>query len=177
MKYAAHHCTIVQRENHFGNFVRIQPGREAPALRRAGDQVRHSVGLCFRNITHHFRDSRIPARLRKQIDHESGNDLRRMFAAMRSEEDLHRLEERRRLPGALDQIGNVLLMFGRERRDHLLLVLEVAIDKSDANPGLGADIVHAGLVKAALCEAEHGRLKNLLSAIKDGAGAFRGHWK
>src|SRR6478752_4539732 len=68
-------------------------------------------------------------------------------------------------------------MFGRERRDDLLLVLEVAIDKSDANPGLGTDIVHAGLVKAALCEAEHGRLKNLLSAIKDGAGAFRGHWK
>jgi hypothetical protein len=33
--------------------------------------------------------------------------------------------------------------------------------------------VHAGLVKPAFGEADHGRLKDLLSAIKDGAGAFR----
>ena len=60
----------------------------------------------------------------------------------------------------------LLLVFGRHRRDDLLLVLEVAIDKPDADPGLGADIVHAGLVETAFREAEHGRLKDLLSAIK-----------
>ena len=81
------------------------------------------------------------------------------------------------MAGTLDQIGNVFFVFGRERRDNFLLVLEVAIDQSDANPGLGTDIVHAGLVKAVLCEAEHGRLEDLLSAIKNCAGAFRGHWK
>ena len=34
-----------------------------------------------------------------------------------------------------------------------LLVFEIAIDQSDADAGLGANIVHAGLVKAALGEA------------------------
>ena len=61
-----------------------------------------------------LRDLRIPARFRKEIDHESGNDLRRMLAAMRGEEDLHRFEQGRGLAGALEQSRIVLLVFGRD---------------------------------------------------------------
>ena len=52
------------------------------------------------------------------------------------------------------------------RRDDLFLVFEVAIDKPDADPGLGTDVVHAGLVKAASWRTEHGRLENLVAAIE-----------
>ena len=46
-----------------------------------------------------------------------------------------------------------------------LLVDEIAIDQADADSGFGADIVHAGLVKAALGEANDGGLEDLGASI------------
>ena len=78
-------------------------------------------------------------------------------------------------PARSSNSRDILLVFGRDRGDHFLLVFEVAIDQPDADPGLGADVVHARLVKAALGKADHRGLEDLCAAIKRGFDAFRGH--
>ena len=46
------------------------------------------------------------------------------------------------MSGTLQQIGNILFVFVRERGNHFLLVLKVAINESDTDSGFGADVVH-----------------------------------
>jgi hypothetical protein len=46
-------------------------------------------------------------------------------------------------------------------RDHGLFVLKIAIDQTDTDPGLGTDIVHAGLVKPALGKACYRGIQDL----------------
>ena len=54
----------------------------------------------------------------------------------------------------------------RHGGDDRVFVFEIAIDQTDADPGLGTDIVHAGLMKTAFGEANHGRLEDLVRAIR-----------
>ena len=46
-----------------------------------------------------------------------------------------------------------------------LFVFEIAIDQPDADPSLGANVVHAGLVKTALGEANKGCIEDLTTPI------------
>ena len=66
-------------------------------------------------------------------------------------------------------------MLGGEGGNHFLLVFKVAIDQSDADPGLAADVVHAGLVKPAFGKAMQGRGEDLLAAVEEGVIAFCRH--
>ncbi len=54
---------------------------------------------------------------------------------------------------------------GHGRNDRLF-VGEIAINQTNADAGLGADIVHAGLVKAALGEANEGSIEDLGAPIE-----------
>ena len=87
---------------------------------------------------------------------------------MRSEQNLKRLEQGRRLFSAQQHFGNLFLVAVRHRGNDRLFVFEIAINESDADPSLGADIVHAGLVKTTLGEANHGGLHDLLATILAG---------
>ena len=84
---------------------------------------------------------------------------------MSGEQDFERLKQRRRLPGALQHVGNLFLVAVRHCRDDRLFVFEIAIDQPDADPGLSADVVHAGLVKTALGEANKGCVEDLGAPI------------
>jgi hypothetical protein len=55
-----------------------------------------------------------------------------------------------------------------------LFVFEVTIDQTDTYSGLGADVVHAGLMKTAFSEAVHGGGKDLLTPVSNGIGAVQG---
>ena len=84
---------------------------------------------------------------------------------MSGEQDFERLEQRRRLFGALQHFGNLSLVAIRHCGDDRLFVFEIAIDQPDADPGLSADVVHAGLVKTALGEANKSCIEDLTTPI------------
>jgi hypothetical protein len=50
-------------------------------------------------------------------------------------------------------------------RNDRILILEIAINEADTDPGLGANVVHAGLVEASFGEADQGRIENLGASI------------
>jgi hypothetical protein len=58
----------------------------------------------------------------------------------------------------------VFVSVGHGRND-CLFVGEIAINQANTNAGLGADIVHTGLVKATLGEANQGSIEDLDAAI------------
>jgi hypothetical protein len=80
------------------------------------------------------------------------------------------------LPGAFQNFLDFLFMPIGHGRNHGLFVLEIAIDQTDADPGFGADVVHARLVETTLGKARHGGVENLSRPIKDGVGLRVGHW-
>jgi hypothetical protein len=84
---------------------------------------------------------------------------------MSGEQDLERLEQGRRLFGALQYVGNLFLVTVRHCGNDRLFIFKIAIDQSDADPGLSADVVHAGLVKTALGEANKGGIQDLTPSI------------
>src|SRR5947199_8312896 len=49
-----------------------------------------------------------------------------------------------------------------------ILILEIAINQTDANPGFGTDVVHAGLVEASFGEADQGGIEALGAAVLAG---------
>src|ERR1700737_5290767 len=61
-------------------------------------------------------------------------------------------------------------------RNHGLFILKVAIDQTDADPGFGADIVHARLVETTFGKARHRGIENLGRPVEDGVGLRLGHW-
>ena len=98
---------------------------------------------------------------------------------MRGEKNLERFEQSRRLSGAFEERLDLVLMAVGHGGNDGLLVFEIAVDEADADSGLGADVVHAGLVEAAFGEADHGGVEDLLAAIERwdlmGAGTLRVH--
>ena len=92
--------------------------------------------------------------------------LRGVLAAVRGKKNFERLEQTRRLPGAFQHILNFGLVPVGHGRDHSLFVFEIAINQTHTDSGLGANVVHAGLVKAALGKTNHGGIKNLFAAIR-----------
>ena len=95
---------------------------------------------------------------------------------MGREQNLERLEERRSLPGAFEDIMDLLFVLLRHGGNDRLLVGEIAIDQPHADAGFGADIVHARLVKAVPGEANHGGLKDLGPAFKPRLSWDLRHW-
>src|SRR6516165_5445729 len=93
---------------------------------------------------------------------------------MSGEQDFEGLEQRRRLFGALQHFGNLFLVPVRHGGYDRLFVFKIAIDQSDADPSLGADVVHAGLVKTALGEANKSCIEDLATPI--GSGICLGLW-
>jgi hypothetical protein len=69
------------------------------------------------------------------------------------------------LPGTLEDTLDLALVTIGHGGDYRLLVFEISIDQTDANSRFSADIVHAGLVEAALGEADQGSVKDLLAPI------------
>jgi hypothetical protein len=61
-------------------------------------------------------------------------------------------------------------------RNHGLFVLKIAINQTDADPGFGADIMHARLVETAFGKARHRGIENLGRPVKNGIGLRMGHW-
>src|SRR5437667_7535423 len=49
-----------------------------------------------------------------------------------------------------------------------ILVLEIAINQTDAYPGFAADVVHAGLVEASFGEADQGGIEDLGASVLAG---------
>ena len=84
---------------------------------------------------------------------------------MSGKQDFKRLKQRGRLFSALQHIGNLFLVAVRHCGDDGLFIFKIAVDQSDADPRLGADVVHAGLVKTALGEANKGCIQNLGTPI------------
>jgi len=67
--------------------------------------------------------------------------------------------------GALQDLMNFLFMPIGHCRNDRVFVLEIAINQTDTDPSLGADVVHAGLVKASLGEANQRGIENLGASI------------
>ncbi len=128
--------------------------RGALSFGRACDQIGHAVHRRLQNIADQIGDPRIARGLGVKIDNERRDHLRRIFATMRGEQNLKRLEQRRRLLRALEDLVNFLLMPIGHCGNDRILILEIAINQANTDPGLGADVVHAGLVKASLSEAD-----------------------
>ena len=84
---------------------------------------------------------------------------------MRGEQDFERLEQRRRLARAFQHFADLFLVPVGHRRNDRLFVFEIAIDQTDADPGFGADVVHAGLVKSAFGKADESGIKDLGTSI------------
>jgi hypothetical protein len=84
---------------------------------------------------------------------------------MSGEQNFERLEQRRRLFSALQHFGNLSFVAVRHCGNDRLFVFEIAIDQSDADPRLSANVVHAGLVKTAFGEANKGCIEDLATPI------------
>ncbi len=78
--------------------------RGALCFRRARDQIGHAVHRRLQNIADQIGDPRIARGLGVKIDNERRDHLRRIFATMRGEQNLKRLEQRRRLLRALEDL-------------------------------------------------------------------------
>src|SRR4030095_11325165 len=141
---------------------------------RACDQFCHAVHRRLQNVANQVCDALIARGLSIKIDNERRNHLRRVFATMRGEQNLKRLKQRRRLLRALQDLMNFLFMPIGHCGNNGILVLKIAINEANADPGFGANVVHAGLVEASLSEADQGRIKNLGASIR--AGVCLGLW-
>jgi hypothetical protein len=86
---------------------------------------------------------------------------------MRREQDLERFEQSWRRSGALEDLIDLALVRISHRGNDSLLVLEIPINKADTDAGFGAYIVHTGLMKTALGEANHAGMEDLLATIRD----------
>ncbi len=80
---------------------------------------------------------------------------------MCGKQSLERLAQIRRLPRTLQNFVDLFLVPIGHGGNHGFLVLKVAVDQADADPGLSADIVHAGLVEAAFRETSHRGVEDL----------------
>src|SRR5436190_17455216 len=89
---------------------------------------------------------------------------------MRGKQDLKRLEQRRRLPGALQHFANFLFVPVRHGGNDGFFIFEVTVDQADADPSFSTNIVHAGLVKSPLGKANQSGIKDLGTSI--GIGRF-----
>src|SRR6266513_3719880 len=89
---------------------------------------------------------------------------------MRGKQNLKRLEQRRRLPGALQHFANFLFVPVRHGGNDGFLIFEVTVDQADADPSFSTNIVHAGLVKSPLGKANQSGIKDLGTSI--GIGRF-----
>src|SRR6476469_3303735 len=87
---------------------------------------------------------------------------------MGGENDFERFEERLRFPGALEQIVDLALVPLGHRGNDGLFVGKITVDQPDTDPGLGTDVVHAGLVEPASSKADNCGLKNLGATIDEG---------
>src|SRR5439155_20319159 len=118
------------------------------------------------NIAHQIGYVRIARCFRVKVDNEGRDNSWLIFATMRGESDLKRLEQGRRLTGAFQDLMNFLLMPIGHCRNDRVFVLEIAINQTDTDPSLGANVVHAGLVKASLGEANQRGIENLGASIE-----------
>src|SRR5439155_12050176 len=84
---------------------------------------------------------------------------------MRCKQNLERLKQRRRLLRALQDLMNFLFMPIGHCGNDGVLVVKIAINEADADPSLRADVVHAGLVKSSLGEANERGIENLGASI------------
>jgi hypothetical protein len=73
---------------------------------------------------------------------------------MRGKQNLKRFKQCRCLSRTLQHLANLFLVPIGHCRNNCFLVFEVAIDQPDTDPCLAADIMHAGLMKPALGEAD-----------------------
>ena len=85
---------------------------------------------------------------------------------MRREENFERFEQARRLARSLQHLVNLFFMSIRHRGYDGVLVLKIAVDQTDADACLGANIVHAGLMESSLGKAYHGGIKDLSSPLE-----------
>src|SRR5439155_13924406 len=134
----------------------------------AHHQGGHTIDRRLANIADQLRDSRVARCFSKEIDNKGGSDSRLVFAAMGGEKNLERLEEAWCLARVLQHFLNLLFMLVRHRGNDGVLVLEIAINQADANASFRTDVVHAGLVKAALGEANQSSVEDLSSSIETG---------
>src|SRR5260370_41278761 len=66
---------------------------------------------------------------------------------------------------ALQHFVDFFLMPVSHCRNDCVLVLEIAINKTNADPSLRADVVHTGLVEASLGEADQGGIEDLGASV------------
>ena len=139
--------------------------RAALRFRRACDQIGHTAHRCLQNVADQIGNTLIARGLGVKINNERRDHLRRVFATMRREQDLKRLKQRRRLLRALKDLMNFFFMPVSHCRNDRILILEIPINQANTYPGLGANVVHAGLVEASFGEADQGRIENLGASI------------
>jgi len=144
-------------------------------FRRARDQIGNAAPCRLANIPDQFGHARIARRFGEKIDHESGGNVGRIFGTMRGEKHLERFEQAGGLARAIENLMNLFLVPVGHSRNHVLLVLEIAINQADADPGFSADIVHARLVETALGKTRHRGIENLGRPVKDGVDLRLGH--
>ena len=132
---------------------------------RACDQIGHAAHRCLQNVADQIGNTLIARGLGVKINNERRDHLRRVFATMRGEQNLKRLKQRRRLFRALQYFVDFFLVPVGHRGNDRVLVLEIAINQANADTGLGANVVHAGLVEASFSEADQGCIENLGASI------------
>ena len=91
---------------------------------------------------------------------------------MRGEKDLEGFEQGRGLPGSLQDLGDLFLVFFSDGGNDFVLVSKITIDEADADAGFGADVVHGGLVKTRFGKADNGRVEDLPATIISGFAAL-----
>ena len=72
------------------------------------------------------------------------------------------------MTGALEHFRNFSFVSVGHRSDDRFLILKIAIDQADTDASLGADVVHARLMKSVFGEANERSLEDLRSAIESG---------
>ena len=135
--------------------------RSALRFRRACDQIGHAIHRRLQNVANQICDALIARRLGVKIDNKRRNNLRRVLATMRGEQNLKRFEQGRRLPRAFQHFANLFLVPISHCGNDRVLVFEITINEANTDPGFGANVVHAGLVEASFGEADQGRVKDL----------------
>ena len=61
--------------------------------------------------------------------------------------------------------AQIVEVLARHEGDHGVLAVEITVDETDADPSLGADVVHRREVETAAAEAGHRRAQDLTASV------------
>ena len=155
--------------------MRLETGAGLLRFRRSRDQICHAIHGGLQNVADEVGHLRVTRRFGIQVHDKSGMKLGGVLATMRGKEDFQRLKQGGSSARPFEQCANLGFVMLRQCRDDCFFAAKVAVNQPDTDAGFGADVVHAGLVKAALGKAENRRTQDLGGAVLTIGAIVRGH--